>query len=186
MPVAAAKSAYEKYLKFLKEELQPKSDGSFVLGKDAYEFHLRTDHFLALSADELEKIGRSEFEKTERMLVEIAKDWPDVLEKMKHDHPTSAGLLDYYRKQVAKARQYMVDHAIVTVPAGEKLEVVETPAFLQSAIPYAAYSRPGRMRAGWSYFIGFPQTARDFTQFSQTRLTNAGAGDRRREGLGRR
>ena len=24
----------------------------------------------------------------------------------------------------------------------------------------AAYARPGRMRAGWAYFIAFPQTAR--------------------------
>jgi uncharacterized protein (DUF885 family) len=141
--VATAKTAYEKYLKFLKDDLLPRSDGSFKLGKDSFEFHLRTDHFLPYSAAELEKIGRREFEKTERLLEEIAKDWPVVLEKMKHDHPTSEGLLDYYRKQVDKARQYMLDHAIVTVPAGEKLEVVETPAFMQSAIPYAAYSRPG-------------------------------------------
>lgn len=34
----------------------------------------------------------------------------------------------------------------------------------------AAYSRPGRMRAGWTYFKSFPQTAHDFAQFAQTRL----------------
>lgn len=35
----------------------------------------------------------------------------------------------------------------------------------------AAYSGPGRMRAGWAYFTAFPQTARDFAQLAQTRLT---------------
>ena len=35
----------------------------------------------------------------------------------------------------------------------------------------AAYARPGRMRAGWAYFIAFPQTAQDFAQLSQTKLT---------------
>jgi pimeloyl-ACP methyl ester carboxylesterase len=35
----------------------------------------------------------------------------------------------------------------------------------------AAYSRPGRMHAGWAYFVSFQQAARDFTQLSQTRLT---------------
>jgi pimeloyl-ACP methyl ester carboxylesterase len=35
----------------------------------------------------------------------------------------------------------------------------------------AAYSRPGRMRAGWAYFEKFPQTAKDFAQLSKTRLT---------------
>src|SRR5258708_593409 len=34
----------------------------------------------------------------------------------------------------------------------------------------AAYSRPGRMRAGWSYFVSFPQAAKDFAQLSQTKL----------------
>ncbi len=35
----------------------------------------------------------------------------------------------------------------------------------------AAYARPGRMQAGWQYFISFPQTAKDFAQLSQTRLS---------------
>jgi pimeloyl-ACP methyl ester carboxylesterase len=35
----------------------------------------------------------------------------------------------------------------------------------------AAYSGPGRMRAGWAYFTAFPQTARDFAQLAQTKLT---------------
>jgi pimeloyl-ACP methyl ester carboxylesterase len=35
----------------------------------------------------------------------------------------------------------------------------------------AAYARPGRMRAAWAYFVSFQQAAKDFAQFSQTRLT---------------
>ncbi len=35
----------------------------------------------------------------------------------------------------------------------------------------AAYSRPGRMRAGWEYFAAWPQTAKDFAQMAQTKLT---------------
>jgi pimeloyl-ACP methyl ester carboxylesterase len=35
----------------------------------------------------------------------------------------------------------------------------------------AAYARPGRMRAGWAYFIAFPETAKDFAQLSKTALT---------------
>jgi pimeloyl-ACP methyl ester carboxylesterase len=34
-----------------------------------------------------------------------------------------------------------------------------------------AYSRPGRMHAGWAYFVSFPQAAKDFAQLSQTKLT---------------
>lgn len=35
----------------------------------------------------------------------------------------------------------------------------------------AAYSRPGRMHAGWEYFAAWPQTARDFAQLAGTKLT---------------
>ena len=34
----------------------------------------------------------------------------------------------------------------------------------------AAYARPGRMRAGWAYFVSFPQAAKDFTELSTTKL----------------
>src|SRR6266576_6147373 len=34
-----------------------------------------------------------------------------------------------------------------------------------------AYSRPGRMRAAWAYFVSFQQAAKDFAQLSRTKLT---------------
>jgi pimeloyl-ACP methyl ester carboxylesterase len=34
-----------------------------------------------------------------------------------------------------------------------------------------AYSRPGRMKAGWAYFVSFMQAASDFAQLAQTKLT---------------
>jgi pimeloyl-ACP methyl ester carboxylesterase len=35
----------------------------------------------------------------------------------------------------------------------------------------AAYARPGRMHAGWAYFVSFLQAAKDFAQLSQVKLT---------------
>jgi pimeloyl-ACP methyl ester carboxylesterase len=35
----------------------------------------------------------------------------------------------------------------------------------------AAYSRPGRMRAAWQYFVSWPQTAKDFAELSRTKLS---------------
>ncbi|MEO8052228.1 MAG: alpha/beta hydrolase [Acidobacteriota bacterium] len=33
------------------------------------------------------------------------------------------------------------------------------------------YSQPGRMRAGWDYFVAFPQTAKDFARLAENKLT---------------
>jgi pimeloyl-ACP methyl ester carboxylesterase len=35
----------------------------------------------------------------------------------------------------------------------------------------AAYARPGRMHAGWAYFVSFLQAVKDFAQLSQIKLT---------------
>jgi pimeloyl-ACP methyl ester carboxylesterase len=34
-----------------------------------------------------------------------------------------------------------------------------------------AYAHPGRMRAGWAYFVSFQQAAKDFAELSHTKLT---------------
>jgi pimeloyl-ACP methyl ester carboxylesterase len=39
-------------------------------------------------------------------------------------------------------------------------------------VAYAtAYARPGRMRAGWAYFVSFQQAAKDFAELSRSKLT---------------
>lgn len=35
----------------------------------------------------------------------------------------------------------------------------------------AAYARPGRMHAGWQYFVVFPETAKEFTQLAAHKLS---------------
>jgi uncharacterized protein (DUF885 family) len=46
---------------------------------------------------------------------------------------------------MAAIRQYVIDHEIVTIPAGETLRIVETPPYLRPIIPYAAYMPPGML-----------------------------------------
>jgi pimeloyl-ACP methyl ester carboxylesterase len=40
----------------------------------------------------------------------------------------------------------------------------------QRAAYVVAYSRPGRMKAGWAYFVSFPKAATDFAELARTRL----------------
>jgi pimeloyl-ACP methyl ester carboxylesterase len=52
--------------------------------------------------------------------------------------------------------------------AADKTHSISEPARQAYA---AAYARPGRMRAGWAYFVSFLKAAEDFAQLSQTKLT---------------
>lgn len=51
--------------------------------------------------------------------------------------------------------------------AADKTRSIPEPARKTYA---AAYARPGRMRAGWAYFVSFGQAAKDFEKLSQTKL----------------
>lgn len=160
--VGRAREAVERYVRFLREELLGRSDGSFVLGREGYDFHLRNDHFLSFGVEELERIGRSEFERTKELLSALDPGWRDTLERMKKDHPAPGELVEVYRREVARARRFVVERGIVGIPDWERLEVAETPAFLRSVIPYAAYSRPGPLdasRVGHFYVTPVPEGA---------------------------
>ena len=52
--------------------------------------------------------------------------------------------------------------------AADKMHSIPEPA---RKVYAAAYARPGRMRAGWDYFVSFQQTAREFAVFAQTKLS---------------
>jgi hypothetical protein len=56
------------------------------------------------------------------------------------DRPRSFAIaLSEYRRSVETARSFVIEHGLATVPEGEDLIVIETPAFLQPVVPFAAY-----------------------------------------------
>lgn len=61
------------------------------------------------------------------------------------NQPRSDSLLQTCRKQIQAARAFVLEHELVSVPAAEKLHVVETPEFLRHQIPFAAYLSPVRV-----------------------------------------
>jgi uncharacterized protein (DUF885 family) len=145
--IAGAEGAYADYARFLREVVLPRSGGDFAAGQDLFGFLLREGYFLDEDADHLFELGRSLMQKTENQLVEVARridakaSWPDVLARLKTKHPPAAGLLDAYRAEVRRARDFLVGHGIFDFPAGETLDVVPTPAFQRNVIT-AAYDQP--------------------------------------------
>jgi pimeloyl-ACP methyl ester carboxylesterase len=68
----------------------------------------------------------------------------------------------------------MVAYAYAAQFPSEVTKLVLMDAYLSGSgsQSYAAvYARPGRMHAGWAYFVSFLQAAKDFAQLSQTKLT---------------
>jgi uncharacterized protein (DUF885 family) len=145
---AKAQAATEGYLAWLKADLLPKSTGAFAVGEELFRFKLQTDLMIDMTCTELLWLGYKTIAAAKRQLSRLAKrmdptkSWAQVVDKIKDDHPSAAELLGFYRTQMERARDYVVQKGLAPVPEGERLDVIETPVFERSTTPYAAYMSP--------------------------------------------
>ena len=73
-------------------------------------------------------------------LVAPGKSIKDVTALVKGMHPLSFGeVLQLYKDSMRKARQFVIDNNILTLPEGETLLVDVTPMYLRRLIPIALY-----------------------------------------------
>ena len=148
-----AAAALSAYAEFLRREIAPKARGDFAIGKAAFEEMLHDQHLLDVSADGLLETGHRLFDETQRSMDELArridpaKTARQILDEAKERHPSADGLLDAYRREVARARAFVVAKEIATIPDGESLRVLPTPGYLRGVLPYAAYMPPGLLDA---------------------------------------
>lgn len=144
----SAEAAYDDYKKFLQKEILPKSNGRFASGRELFELLLQNDYFLDEKADDLLAMGKKLFAETNDQMTSVAKridpkakGWPEVVARLKGNHPTADGLLDAYRTEVKRARAFLVQKDAVDFPPGDDLEVIDTPPFMRSTVT-AAYDQP--------------------------------------------
>jgi len=145
----AAAQAVEAYIKYLQDELIPQASGDFAAGRELFDEILREEHLVDYDAEQLLATGWEQFRQTRVQMEAVAREIDprktvqEILEEAKSDHPTAEGLLAAYETAMAQARQYVVEHDIATIPAGESLRIIETPAYLRPLIPYAGYMPAG-------------------------------------------
>ncbi|MBN1592937.1 MAG: DUF885 domain-containing protein [Candidatus Coatesbacteria bacterium] len=141
--------ALTDYRSFLEEEILPRSDGEFAIGRDLFELKLRLGHFLDLDLDTLLEIGKETLARTKDALaaaaanIDSTKSWQDVVENIKSEHPPADELKETYQRYMQQAKQFVIDKGLVDIPDGEELRVIDTPEPWRPIIPYAAYNMPG-------------------------------------------
>lgn len=143
-----AKDSFEAYGKFLENEWLPKSTGDFAIGKGLFDYKLKVEHILPYNSEDLLEIGDDLLHSTKVELEILAKEinpskaWWEIIEELKNEHPKPANILDTYRKEMNRARQFVIEKNLVTIPTDEELDVIPTPEFERPIIPYAAYMPP--------------------------------------------
>jgi uncharacterized protein (DUF885 family) len=138
----------EAYLQFLKQDYLPRSTGSFAIGRELFDFMLKTGNGLPYDAGDLLAIGDEVLAQTEKDLAGLAgqiapgRKWWDVVAELKREHPSGSELMAAYRDEMKRARDFTRERGLATIPEGEELELIWTPPFERATIPYAAYMSP--------------------------------------------
>jgi uncharacterized protein (DUF885 family) len=131
----------------------------YAIGEDEFNFLLHYQHALRDTAPELWRYGLHLKEQIESDLQQRAgrldsgRPWPDVVDRLRANHPSAGELVAAYAREMARARDFVAERGLATIPDAP-LDVVPTPPFMRPVIPFAAYDSPGayaRDRTGWFY-----------------------------------
>ena len=141
-----ALKALAAYGQFLHKDLLPRSTGTWVLGKENYDYILKHRWFLDADADSILERGKKDFAETEAQAQEVAqriqpgaKHWTEVYEKIKDDHPSADGIKQAYQTKIDAARAFVIEHHIVTLPPGERVITVDTPPAMRRSSPFGTF-----------------------------------------------
>ncbi len=131
----------------------PTAKANFPTGKILYNQILKLKHEIPYNSDQLLKIAKKEIRQITQEMDKLAgkiakgKDRQQVVESLKKEHPIASRLVASYQKEMLRARNYVKDHDLVTMPDSEEIKVVPTPPFATGLIPYAAYLSPGPLES---------------------------------------
>jgi uncharacterized protein (DUF885 family) len=131
------------------ESTIPGGTDDWALGRDRLDELVRLRAFDGLDADAILAIGHEQLAEQKAARVAAAReidpsaDEPTVVDRIKRDQPaTFAEALDAYRDAMRRARAHLIERDLVSVPDDERLEVIPTPGYLRTVIPFAAYFEP--------------------------------------------
>jgi uncharacterized protein (DUF885 family) len=145
---AAVIAALGKYKTFLEKEVLPKAKGSFAFGEETFRKYLAAREMVDLPIERLLEIAETDRQKNEAAFQAIArqidakKGADEVLASLQKDHPPAAQLLKATQQTLDSIRRFIVDRHIMTLPASDPAEVIETPPFMRSTTS-ASMDTPG-------------------------------------------
>ena len=163
---------------------------NYAMGRAAYDAMLRDEELLPFNSDDIERMARDEL--AHGWAVQI---WMEDLAAERGTPigpktggglaPGGAALIDYYRARIAHLQEFVTQHQVVDVPAWlGKMDVVETPKFLQPVSPGASMNAPllfSKSATGF-YFITPPTSLEEAAKnldanedFDRDRILSTGA-----------
>jgi uncharacterized protein (DUF885 family) len=146
---AVAASAFAEFAAFL-EDLQGRATGDWAIGESRYTAVLRDAELLADDASGLHERGAAAWTELDAEMTALARTidpaaggWRDVVTACGRDRPATADdMRRAYEDETARTRAFLVERSLVTLPEGERCEVVPSPTFQRPIMAVASYHQP--------------------------------------------
>jgi uncharacterized protein (DUF885 family) len=160
---AVAGNAFEAFVTHL-EGLAPQAAGEWQYGEQRYSRQLREREHLDFDARSLRAMGEAEYERLDAEMRALARDargtddWRQVLHEANEDHPrTEEDMRRAYAELTARARAFLAETGLVTLPDGESCSVEPSPVYSRPLLAVASYSGPPAFsdRLGGHFFVPF-------------------------------
>lgn len=144
-PVADALDRWATFLGPFANE----AHGSWVFGETRYTAILTEREALPYDARGLRDLGQREFDRLDAEMRTLADriagtpDWHEVISAANKDHPlTEEAMRQTYEVWTERARDFLADEGLVTLPDGERCAVVPSPVFQRPVLGVAFYMAP--------------------------------------------
>jgi uncharacterized protein (DUF885 family) len=144
---ARATAAVEGFATWLEREVLPTAAGDFRLGRELFQRKLLYEEHVDLTPEALRDMNEAAIRKyhdwvaREAARIDPGRPAVEVMAALASDYPRPEALIDTAREYMTQARQYVIDHRLLTLPSDEVPIVRPTPAYARTG--FASMSAPG-------------------------------------------
>jgi uncharacterized protein (DUF885 family) len=159
-----AGDAFDAFATFLQGR-RDKAEGDYAIGEALYTALLQEKELLPYDTRSLRERGQEQYDllaaELRRLAREIANtdDWVGLLEKLNKIHaPTPEAMRAEYAEWTERARSFLRDTGLVTLPPGESCTVEPSPPFQRPILAVASYNRPPAFSDSLAghFFVPYP------------------------------
>ena len=143
-----ARAGFLQFHEWMEQELKPRAGGTFAIGERWINYKLEREHMLPYTCEELERVGREHVAHAQVLLDDEARrhdpgsHWRELIEEGRERTPEANWLREAYVAEMDRAKRFVAERRIAPIPAGERLEILDTPVFERGTQPFAAYQAP--------------------------------------------
>jgi len=145
---ATAAGAFEDFAQFL-ENNKARASGDYAIGEELYTALLREKELLPFGTRELGERGREQYDLLANEANKIASQidgggtWTQVCERLNRVHaPTPDAMRAEYEEWTERARSFLANTGLVTLPPGERCTVEPSPHYQRPIQAVASYNQP--------------------------------------------